>query len=79
MFDIGVDNSDYIVLYKFGNVTKFSFESSSLLHRMLCIDLFRYLQSAHFVIIIFEFGVIDVMAQSIMVFEIKTFCKRGDL
>lgn len=51
----------------------------SRLRRMLCIDLFRYLQSAHFVIILFEFGVIDVMAQSIMVFEIKTFCKRGDL
>ena len=46
---------------------------------MLCIDLFRYLQSAHFVIILFESGVIDVMTQSIMVFEIKTFCKRGDL
>ena len=74
-----MDSSGYIVLYKFGNVTKSSIESSSLLRRMLCIDLFRYLQSSHFVIILFEVGVIDVMAQSIMVFEIKTFCKRGDL
>ena len=74
-----MDSSGYIVLYKFGNVTKSSIESSSLLSRMLCIDLFRYLQSAHFVIILFEVGVIDVRAHSIMVFEIKTFCKRGDL
>ena len=74
-----MDSSGYIVLYKFGNVTKSSIESSSLLRRMLCIDLFRYLQSAHFVIILFEVGVIDVMAQSIMVFERKTFCKRRDL
>ena len=74
-----MDSSGYIVLYKFGNVTKSSIESSSLLRRMLCIDLFRYLQSAHFVIIGIGSMEQEMKAKSIIVFEIKTFCKRRDL